>query len=101
MSESPYNRIFFLAADEEDTMKLFVADYWKSRHLGGQPLEDIRERLWETWSAKFPIDFLALTGHFSTKEDEADCHRQKLRCIESYLIRLGSLTKGHGLDMLR
>ncbi|KAK0453967.1 hypothetical protein EV421DRAFT_1730897 [Armillaria borealis] len=101
MSESPYNHIFFLAADEEDAMKLFVADYWKSRRLGGQPLEDIRKHLWETWSAKFPIDFLALTGRFSTKEDEADCCRRKLRCIESYLIHLGSLTEGHGLDMLR
>ncbi len=63
-------------------MKPFVADYWKSRRLGGQPLEDMHKCLWNAWSAKFPIDFLALTGRFSTKEDKADCCRWKLRvCI--------------------
>ncbi|KAK0480971.1 hypothetical protein EDD18DRAFT_1363575 [Armillaria luteobubalina] len=37
----------------------------------------------------------------STKEDEEDCHRRKLRCIEAYLLRMGSLTDGCGLEMLR
>ncbi|KAK0505582.1 hypothetical protein EDD18DRAFT_1344396 [Armillaria luteobubalina] len=101
MTESPYNRVFFLASDEEEAMLLYVAEYWNSRRLGGQTLENMRSQLWEASLAKFPIDFIALTGRSSTKEDEEDCRHRKLRCIEAYLHRMGSLTDGHGLEMLQ
>ncbi|KAK0494280.1 hypothetical protein EDD18DRAFT_1107309 [Armillaria luteobubalina] len=93
--------MFFLAADEEEAMLPFIAEYWDSHHLGGQVLENMRLRLWAAWLAKFPIDFIALMGWSSTKEDEEDCHHRKLRCIEAYLLRMGSLTDGCGLEMLR
>ncbi|KAK0475996.1 hypothetical protein EDD18DRAFT_1115662 [Armillaria luteobubalina] len=93
--------MFFLAADEEEAMLPFIAEYWDSRCLGGQVLENMRLQLWAAWLAKFPIDFIALTGQSSTKEDEEDCHHRKLQCIEAYLLRMGSLTDGRGLEMLR
>ncbi|KAK0492875.1 hypothetical protein EDD18DRAFT_1357252 [Armillaria luteobubalina] len=101
MTESPYNHVFFLASDEEEAMLPYVAEYWNSRCLGGQTLENMHSQLWEAWLAKFPIDFIALMGRSSTKEDEEDCHRRKLRCIEAYLHCMGSLTDGCGLEMLR
>ncbi|KAK0436081.1 uncharacterized protein EV420DRAFT_1487674 [Desarmillaria tabescens] len=65
-----------------------------------KPWKDMRQHLWEAWMAKFPINFIALTGRYSTKVDESDCHQRKLRCIEAYLLRFGSFTGGHRLDIL-
>ncbi|PBK70542.1 hypothetical protein ARMSODRAFT_974466 [Armillaria solidipes] len=93
--------VFFLAPDEEDIMMPLVPEYWKARQQGEQALEAIRPRIWETWHAKFPIDFLALTGHYSTKEDDSDCRRRKLRCIKRYLLRLGTITAGYSVEVVR
>ncbi len=75
--------VFFLALDEEDTMMPLVPEYWKAYQQGEQALEAIRPRIWKIWHAKFPIDFIALTGRYSTKEDDSDCRRRKLR-VRSY-----------------
>ncbi|KAK0474656.1 hypothetical protein EDD18DRAFT_1116442 [Armillaria luteobubalina] len=93
--------MFFLAADKEEAMLPFITEYWDSRRLGGQVLENMCLRLWAAWLAKFPIDFIALMGWSSTKEDEEDCRCRKLRCIEAYLLCMGSLTDGRGLEMLQ
>ncbi|KAK0184975.1 hypothetical protein F5146DRAFT_1006036 [Armillaria mellea] len=95
-----YDRVFFLAPNKEDAMIPLVPEYWKARQEGKQALEAIRPRIWETWLAKFPIDFLALTGCYSTKEDDIDCRRRKLRCIERYL-RLGTITAGYSVEAVR
>ncbi|KAK0183864.1 hypothetical protein F5146DRAFT_1007286 [Armillaria mellea] len=79
-----YDRVFFLAPNEEDAMIPLVPEYWKAHQQGKQALEAIRLHIWETWLAKFPIDFLALTGCYSTKEDDIDCRHRKLRVHSSY-----------------
>ncbi|SJL07085.1 uncharacterized protein ARMOST_10428 [Armillaria ostoyae] len=93
--------VFFLAPDEEDIMMPLVPEYWKAHQQGEQALEAIHPRIWETWHAKFPIDFLALTGHYSTKEDDSDCRCRKLRCIERYLLRLGTITARYSVEDVR
>ncbi|KAK0183897.1 hypothetical protein F5146DRAFT_1007048 [Armillaria mellea] len=93
--------VFFLAPNKEDAMIPLVPEYWKARQQGKQALEVIRPCIWETWLAKFPIDFLALTGRYSTKEDDIDCHRRKLRCIERYLLHLGTITAGYSMEAVR
>ncbi|KAK0234817.1 hypothetical protein EDD85DRAFT_792809 [Armillaria nabsnona] len=102
MSESQaYDRVFFLAPDEEDAMMPLVPEYWKAHQQGEQALEVIRPHIWTTWLAKFPIDFVALTGRYSTKEDDIDCRRRKLRCIKRYLLCLGTITAGYSTEVVR
>ncbi len=67
----------------------FFSKYWACHQQRGQALEDMRQCLWAAWIAKFPIDFIALTGHCSTKADESDCHRRKLRVCDLYSFRGG------------
>lgn len=76
--------VFFLAEDEEDTMKTLTHEYMLTRHKGGQALAAIHRRLWSLWIRRFPILFIQICGHYSTKDDEAYCRRKKLKvCLLS------------------
>ncbi|PBL04119.1 hypothetical protein ARMGADRAFT_1022605 [Armillaria gallica] len=88
MSDGPLQQIFFLAEDEEDTMKTLARDYMLAQRKGGRALAAMRRRLWSLWIRKFPILFIQICGCYSTKDDEAYCRRKKLKCIEAYLTRL-------------
>ncbi|SJL15069.1 uncharacterized protein ARMOST_18551 [Armillaria ostoyae] len=100
MTDGPLMQIFSLAPEEEDTMKTFLSEYWDAYQLGGDALDRVRLTLWKAWLAKFPITFIALAGRYSTKEDEEFCWCKKLACIEEYLLHLGTLTNGYGLEVI-
>ncbi|KAK0188507.1 hypothetical protein F5146DRAFT_1002588 [Armillaria mellea] len=92
--------VFSLAPEEEDTMKTFLSEYWDAHQIRGDALDRVRSTLWNAWLAKFPITFIALAGRYSTKEDEEFCRHKKLARIEEYLLHLGTLTEGYGLEII-